>query len=431
MASRAFFIEWVDIAWTMVISYTLTQFSADDEPKSAVNYVYFCFIAIELCAWMLPMMISPKWGTQEYAKTVTLHLLILDLATDIPVIITVFVEEAYQDNPLLFIDMIWKSTLLIRSISYYLVNQVLYKAKRLEDDDDDQSTEPWIPDRFRIPAKSTLIWIYFVYTYWTIFTLYSLISTNTIATNFEYYTWFFGMIGVTCVHDTYAAGYSALTKRGRSMMAFACTFICTDMMIHSFVGLSVAEAPPWAVFVKLVFMAISVLWALLFFYDYALEAGRTGGVLNKAWLSLLTEWIDILLMYMAIFILHGQLGACFGAAICVTYFVVASIKLYLWFFPIMFGYSDTEWYIHVHMLILDSLTDLPLVITIIATEGYLIHWFLFVDISYKIIMLLKCYAYHGLINLVLRKVELDQKHKEQLRGADKIEDGDDDTEIEQ
>ena len=50
-----------------------------------------------------------------------MHLLVLDICTDIPVIITLFVTEAYQSNAILFVDVIWKSFLIIRSVSYYLV----------------------------------------------------------------------------------------------------------------------------------------------------------------------------------------------------------------------------------------------------------------------------------------------------------------------
>ena len=359
--------------------------------------------------------------------------MILDLCTDIPVIAVVFAYQAYKDNVLLFIDVIWKSFLLIGSISYYLVNQILYKTKDKEDEEAAVAKFDSLSSRTNAFKKvTTLLWIIYVFIYWTVFTLFILIDTNEIALSYQYYTWFMGMIGVKCVFDTWQAGYYATTRRGRSMVAFACLFICSDWILHSFELLYWKGDVGWNIYFIQICHAGATLWALLFFYRHALKAGKTDGWFNKAWISLLTEWFDIILMYIAIIVLNVELGECFSQAICTGYFVIASIKLYLWFFPIIFGYADTEKYIHIHMIILDSFTDLPLVVTIIATEAYDVHWFIFVDIVYKIFMLLRCYAYHGVINLWLKRVELNQRHEAQLAEAKQdgvdIANGDDDDE---
>eukprot|EP01084_Bolivina_argentea_P149776 261621_1 len=418
MATKAFFIEWADIIWTIIVSYTLNEFMLDkNEEMTGVHYTYFSFICIELCGWMLPMMLLKNWGSQEYAQTVSLHLLILDLATDIPIIIVVFAYEAYKDNPLLFVDILWKSFLIIRSVSYYLVNQMLYRTADKENKEKERGrfdTSSVRHNQFR--KFSTLAWIIYVCLYWTTFTFILLISENEIALNYQYYTWFGGMIGVACVYDTWSAGYYATTKRGRRMVAFACGFICTDWILHSF-ALLYWDSSTWMELVCMFCHAVAILWALIFFYGHALKAGKTDGWFNKAWISLMLEWFDITLMYIVIIVLHSELGTCFSQSVCCGYFVIASIKLYLWFFPIMFGYSDTEWYIHAHMVILDTFSDLPLVIILIASEGYNVHWLLFVDVTYKLIILLRCYAYHGVINLILRRVELNEKHKKQLAEA--------------
>ena len=109
--------------------------------------------------------------------------------------------------------------------------------------------------------------------------------------------------------------------------------------------------------------------------------------------------------------------------ICVGYFVTLVLNLFFWFFPIMFGFSDTEKYIHLHMVVLDLCTDLPLVIVVIATEGYDIHWWIFVDIAFKLIMVLRTIAFHCFLNLILRKKELDTLQKmqsEQLQLENKL-----------
>ena len=98
---------------------------------------------------------------------------------------------------------------------------------------------------------------------------------------------------------------------------------------------------------------------------------------------------------------------------CGGYFVVLVLNLFFWFFPVMFGFSDTEKSIHLHMVILDSFTDLPLVIIIIMSEAYTVHWFIFIDIAFKLVMLLRTYAFHLVINLVLRRTELKRLQQDQ------------------
>ena len=71
-----------------------------------------------------------------------------------------------------------------------------------------------------------------------------------------------------------------------------------------------------------------------------------------------------------------------------------------WLFCGLFGYADTERYIHIHMMTLDLMTDLPLIIVVIYDGGYELHWFIL--FIYKILMLLRTIAYHGVLNLVLR-----------------------------
>ena len=70
----------------------------------------------------------------------------------------------------------------------------------------------------------------------------------------------------------------------------------------------------------------------------------------------------------------------------------------------MLGFSDTEKYIHLHMVILDLCTDLPLIIFIGYTESYDAHWFLFIDVGVKLILVLRSIAYHGIYSLLLREV---------------------------
>ena len=186
-------------------------------------------------------------GTDEFAQTVSIHLLTLDLCTDIPVIITVFAEEAYQSNAILFVDMIWKSFLIIRCVSYYAVNRIVYKTRDFEEeqliitnfDDIPPSSSGLINSKLR--AISTMLWIFFVAFYWTLLVMIIFIKNNEMATKYEYYTWVLGMIGVFSVYDTFIAGFYATTKRGRSMIAFACLFVCIDWILHAFEALAYTD----------------------------------------------------------------------------------------------------------------------------------------------------------------------------------------------
>ena len=269
--------------------------------------------------------------------------------------------------------------------------------------------------------------------YWTSLTMILIIMNNEIATKYQFYTWFGGMIGVFAVYDTFLAGYYAMSMRGKKVIAFACLCITTDWLLHGWEFLYYTTDELESIsYILMACHAITVFWSILFFYGHALKVGRATHIFNMSWISLTTEWIDIIFMYIVILILHNILdGNCFNMSLCIGYFVICSIKLYFWFFPIMFGYADTEWYIHIHMMILDIFTDLPLIIVVIVNEGYELHPFIYFDIVYKLIMLLRTIAYHGVVNLILRRVELNALHKQQLFQSKSFhEDDDSDNELE-
>ncbi len=87
------------------------------------------------------------WGTEKNAKNVAMHLFILDIVTDFPLIIAILVEGktflpsffqsvpnekkmyvkmigSYRYHPIIFIDILWKTLSTIRSMSYYMVYYV-------------------------------------------------------------------------------------------------------------------------------------------------------------------------------------------------------------------------------------------------------------------------------------------------------------------
>merc|ERR1712228_1088842 len=180
---------------------------------------------------------------------------------------------------------------------------------------------------------------------------------------------------------------------GKPVMAMSCLCMSIDWTVHALVILQFNEFSAYDVLI-MSGHSISILWASLFFYNRAIKNGK-----RIAWLSLLLQWIDLVFCSISLLVLHSQEGSCLDQGICIGYFVVLILNLFCWFFPIIFGFSDTEKHIHIHMLVLDLFTDFPLVVVIILTESYTIHWWIFIDIIFKLIMILRSIAYHFLLKL--------------------------------
>ena len=242
--------------------------------------------------------------------------------------------------------------------------------------------------------------------YWTIVIVIMGYIEQEISLQYEYYTWFCGMIGCGAIWYSLINGYAADSSVGpaKSMMALTCLMISIDILFRAFGALAWDELTGIDITAG-VLHSIGILTSLIFFYGYTLKKG-TGKKYVMAWLTLLVEYVDLLLTFIVICLLHYSLdGKCFNKSICSGYFVIFCIKTIFWFVPIVFGYSETERAIHIHMLALDCCTDLPLVVVIIATNGYNVNGFVFFDVAYKIIVLLRSIAYHGVIKLILTKFE--------------------------
>jgi len=159
-------------------------------------------------------------------------------------------------------------------------------------------------------------------------------------------------------------------------------------------------------YVIMFFHAFGVLWASLFFYNKAIELGGAW----LAWLTLLVEWLDVVFMLIVILILHDVTdGNCFDRLICCAYFGFFVVDVFVWFTPIMFGFANTERRIHIHMIFLDVVSDLPLVIIVFVKRAYQLHWFIFLDMALKIFLLIRSIAYHGIVKLAFRSHELKQQ----------------------
>eukprot|EP00485_Elphidium_margaritaceum_P011436 CAMPEP_0202707474 /NCGR_PEP_ID=MMETSP1385-20130828/19809_1 /ASSEMBLY_ACC=CAM_ASM_000861 /TAXON_ID=933848 /ORGANISM="Elphidium margaritaceum" /LENGTH=325 /DNA_ID=CAMNT_0049366207 /DNA_START=30 /DNA_END=1007 /DNA_ORIENTATION=+ len=259
---------------------------------------------------------------------------------------------------------------------------------------------------FSSPRTASYAWCAFVATYWTLLVIIPGIVRN-VLNSYEYWIWFLGMIGVCSMYYCTRGDFPADSQAGKPIMALTCILISVDWTSHAFAALQFNNITITAGFIMLGH-SFAILWASLFFYNRAIKNGE-----HMAWLSLLLQWVDIVMTCVSVIVLHGKEGACFNLPICIMYFVSLVLNLFLWFFPIMFGYSNTQKHIHINTVLLDTVTDLPVVVTMFATNAYSIHWWLFIDVAFKIIMLLRTYAYHLLVSLVLRRAETNQLQQEQ------------------
>lgn len=124
IATQAFFGEWIDVASTSAVIFLLhSSFdsSSGECLDQSICVVYFIVVLIQLIGWTTPMMCMATWGTRKGATGVSKHLLLLDIFTDVPVILAVLIEDAYRLHVMIYIDILWKSFLLIRIVAYYLV----------------------------------------------------------------------------------------------------------------------------------------------------------------------------------------------------------------------------------------------------------------------------------------------------------------------
>jgi len=74
------------------------------------------------------MMVIEGWGAEKHAVKVSLHLFILDLCTNVPILIAVVATSGYNVSGAIFFDVLWKACGFIRSSSYFMVYYVWLKT---------------------------------------------------------------------------------------------------------------------------------------------------------------------------------------------------------------------------------------------------------------------------------------------------------------
>jgi len=131
MAWSVFWEEWLDIVLTIIIVLILhnsfeTKYNTTHNAcfRNGLCSTYWVIFMVQLTGWLLPMMIIEGWGAEKDATKVSLHLFILDLCTNVPILIVVVATRGYEVSPLIFVDVLYKAISFIRSSSYFMVYYV-------------------------------------------------------------------------------------------------------------------------------------------------------------------------------------------------------------------------------------------------------------------------------------------------------------------
>eukprot|EP00481_Brizalina_sp_1-RS-2013_P001674 TRINITY_DN422_c0_g1_i1.p1 TRINITY_DN422_c0_g1~~TRINITY_DN422_c0_g1_i1.p1 ORF type:complete len:125 (+),score=7.10 TRINITY_DN422_c0_g1_i1:169-543(+) len=118
------------------------------------------------------------------------------------------------------------------------------------------------------------------------------------------------------------------------------------------------------------------------------------------------QLVDIILMFVVIEVLHNYYhSGCFSESLCNGYFTIFVIKIAFTLVPIMFNffYVTHKKRFHIHMILLNTFTNLPLIFIVLMTKGYDVHPFVFFDIIVKVTILLISYSYHLVINVFMEE----------------------------
>lgn len=124
-----FAFEWIDILSQIAVIILYHHF-ADSEDKGTITKVFWVFTLVQILFWIPPLALGSAKSPAHLAKQVVL----LDVVTDVPLVITSLVTGAYTVQFWIFCDLIVKVLLMLRgivvNICLYLVLPQLTKERR-------------------------------------------------------------------------------------------------------------------------------------------------------------------------------------------------------------------------------------------------------------------------------------------------------------
>jgi hypothetical protein len=262
----------------------------------------------------------------------------------------------------------------------------------------------------KIEKYGSILWLIFIAIYWTIFVLGPCIATKDL-TNRHFYIWIAAAIAMLCVtfcikEGKYPSGRvredpSKVDGIGR-FGALALIFVmCIDyfVIISTLINDNNNTRDETYFKLRVAFHSIALFWISLFFYKRFIEYNG-----NLAHFYFITEWFDIIISWIVIYLLHNSIDTrsdrnyaeCFDEFICIAYYIFIILKMCGWLFPMLlidkWGTLPKAIKVASHVIVLDLLTDLPIVIIILVDEAYRFHGILFFDVFYKILLVIRAAA---------------------------------------
>jgi len=116
------------------------------------------------------------------------------------------------------------------------------------------------------------------------------------------------------------------------------------------------------------------------------------------------EWFDILSQIAVILIYNRLSNYEYKDTTLKVYWSIMLIQLFGWCLPIFIGSANSKRYIAIHVCILDILTDLPWIIITIISSAYVMHFWIFIDLFIKVIILIRAIVVNVLIYCVIPKL---------------------------
>ena len=106
-----FAFEWIDILSQIAVALIYSK-KSDAANKHIITNVFWSFILIQLLFWTLPILL----GSAQKMKKIAWHIVVLDIVTDIPLVITTLLTGAYKVQFWILIDLFIKVLLMARGV---------------------------------------------------------------------------------------------------------------------------------------------------------------------------------------------------------------------------------------------------------------------------------------------------------------------------
>eukprot|EP01083_Nonionella_stella_P002276 6555_1 len=113
-----FCFEWVDICSQIAVTLLYSRYSESDN-KVMITKIFWVLTLVQLFFWIVPLTL----GSSQKINNLVKHIIVLDIITDIPLIITTLMTEAYTVQFWILVDLFFKMMLMLRGV---VINGCIY-----------------------------------------------------------------------------------------------------------------------------------------------------------------------------------------------------------------------------------------------------------------------------------------------------------------